>query len=177
MSPPALPRRRSTTAAAYAVPLRDRRAWPWHRLSHAGKLRDKLRRAQLRPTRQRVALGWLLFGRGDRHVTAEMLFEEARSAKVPVSLATVYNTLRQFTGAGLLREIAVEGSRAFFDTNATPHHHFLVEESGALVDIPDYDLVLADIPPPPPGCTIAGVDIVIRVRKLPQKGDVAQKGD
>ncbi|THD45816.1 MAG: transcriptional repressor [Bradyrhizobium sp.] len=133
-------------------------------------LRDKLRQAQLRPTRQRVALGWLLFGRGDRHLTAEMLFEEAKAARVPVSLATVYNTLRQFTGAGLLREIAVEGSRAFFDTNATPHHHFLVEESGALVDIPDSDLALAEIPSPPPGCAIAGVDIVVRVRRLPQKG-------
>lgn len=159
------------SAAAYAAAARRAGAMgacPMH------VLRNKLRRAQLRPTRQRVALGWLLFGRGDRHVTAEMLFEEAKTAKMPVSLATVYNTLHQFTAAGLLREIAVEGARAYFDTNATRHHHFLVEESGALVDIPDYDLVLADIPPPPPGCTIAGVDIVIRVRKLPAKGD--QKG-
>jgi Fur family iron response transcriptional regulator len=155
------------SAAAYAAAARRTGAMggcPVH------VLRDKLRDAQLRPTRQRVALGWLLFGRGDRHVTAEMLFEEARAAKVPVSLATVYNTLHQFTAAGLLREIAVEGARAYFDTNATPHHHFLVEETGALVDIPNSNLVLAQTPTPPPGCAIAGVDIVIRVRRAPQSG-------
>ena len=77
-------------------------------------LRGKLRQARLRPTRQRIALGWLLFGRGNRHLTAEMLFEEARAAKLPVSLATVYNTLHQFTAAGLLREIAVEGGARLF---------------------------------------------------------------
>ena len=128
-------------------------------------LRSKLRQARLRPTRQRVALGWLLFGHGNRHLTAEMLFEEARAAKVPVSLATVYNTLHQFTAAGLLREVAVEGARAYFDTNATPHHHFLIEETGELVDIPDRDITLAQTPTPPTGCEIAGVDIVVRVRR------------
>src|ERR671927_182219 len=80
-------------------------------------LRDKLRRVGLRPTRQRVSLGWLLFGKGDRHMTAEMLFDEAVRARVPVSLATVYNTLHQFTEAGLLRQLAVDGSKAHFDTN------------------------------------------------------------
>jgi Fur family iron response transcriptional regulator len=71
------------------------------------ELRDKMRHAGLRPTRQRVSLGWLLFGKGDRHVTAEVLFDEATKARIPVSLATVYNTLRQFTEAGLLRQLAV----------------------------------------------------------------------
>jgi len=133
-------------------------------------LRGKLRPARLRPTRQRIALGWLLFGRGNRHLTAEMLFEEARAAKLPVSLATVYNTLHQFTAAGLLREIAVEGARAYFDTNPTPHHHFLVEETGALLDISDRDIALGPLPLPPPGCEIAGVDVVVRVRRAAQKG-------
>ena len=82
-------------------------------------LRDRLRRAGLRPTRQRLSLGWLLFGRGDRHLTAEMLYDEAMRAKVPVSLATVYNTLHQFTEAGLLRQLALDGSKAYFDTNPT----------------------------------------------------------
>ena len=81
--------------------------------------------AGLRPTRQRVALGELLFGRGDRHVTAERLFEEATAARLSVSLATVYNTLHQFTAAGILREIAVDGARVYFDTNTSDHHHFL----------------------------------------------------
>ena len=132
-------------------------------------LRGKLRQARLRPTRQRIALGWLLFGHGNRHLTAEMLFEEARAARLPVSLATVYNTLHQFTAAGLLREVAVEGARAYFDTNPTPHHHFLVEETGALVDIDDCDLVMGPLPTPPAGCEIAGVDVVVRVRRLGQK--------
>ncbi len=85
-------------------------------------LRDRLRRAGLRPTRQRLSLGWLLFGRGDRHLTAEMLYDEAMRAKVPVSLATVYNTLHQFTEVGLLRQLALDGSKAYFDTNPSEHH-------------------------------------------------------
>ena len=86
-----------------------------------------LRQVGLRPTRQRMALGWILFGKGDRHLTAEVLYEEATRAKVPVSLATIYNTLHQFTEVGLLRQVAVDGSKAYFDTNASAHHHFFVE--------------------------------------------------
>ncbi len=86
-----------------------------------------LREVGLRPTRQRMALGWILFAKGDRHITAEMLYEEATKAKVPVSLATVYNTLHQFTDVGLLRQVAVDGSKTYFDTNASQHHHFFVE--------------------------------------------------
>src|SRR5438045_3767659 len=80
-------------------------------------LKSKLRNSGLRPTRQRVSLGWLLFAKGDRHVTAELLYEEAVRARVPVSVATVYNTLHQFTEAGLLREVAIDGSKTYFDTN------------------------------------------------------------
>jgi len=129
------------------------------------KLRAKLRQANLRPTRQRVALGWLLFGKGDRHVTAEILFEEARGAKVPVSLATIYNTLHQFTAAGLLNEIAIDGPRTYFDTNATPHHHFLIEETNALIDIPSGHVALERLPSLPEGCEIARVDVVVRIRR------------
>lgn len=138
------------------------------------KLRAKLRAARLRPTRQRVALGWLLFGKGDRHVTAEMLFEEAKAAKAPVSLATIYNTLHQFTGAGLLMEIAIDGPRTYFDTNPTAHHHFLIEETDALVDIPDDHVALARLPKAPDGCEIARVDIVVRVRRA--GGEPARSG-
>jgi len=98
-------------------------------------------------------------------VSAEALFEEAKAAKAPVSLATIYNTLHQFTGAGLLREIAIDGPSAFFDTNATLHHHFLVEETGALIDIPDGDVSLAHLPAAPDGGEIARVDVVVRVRR------------
>jgi Fur family iron response transcriptional regulator len=128
-------------------------------------LRKRLRAANLRPTRQRVTLGWLLFARSDRHLTAEMLYEEARGAKAAISMATIYNTLHQFTRAGLLREIIVEGSRTFFDTNPRPHGHFLVEETGALVDIPLRDLKLVQPPKAPDGYEIDRVEMIIRVKR------------
>jgi Fur family iron response transcriptional regulator len=128
-------------------------------------LRSKLRGAGLRPTRQRVALGWLLFAKGDRHVTAERLYEEATLSRVPVSLATVYNTLHQFTQAGLLREIAVDGAKTYFDTNLSTHHHFLVEETNALFDIPGAQVEVGRLPEPPPGMVIDRVDVVVRLRK------------
>ncbi len=127
-------------------------------------LRDKLRRVGLRPTRQRVSLGWLLFGKGDRHITAEMLFEEAGRARVPVSLATVYNTLHQFTDAGLLREVAVDGARTWFDTNVSEHHHFFVEGDERLMDMPGI-VDLERVPAPPEGMEIVSVEVVVRVRR------------
>lgn len=128
-------------------------------------LRGKLRQVGLRPTRQRVALGWLLFAKGDRHVTAERLFEEATTARVAISLATVYNTLHQFTEAGLLREIAVDGSKTYFDTNVSNHHHFLIEATNDLVDIPDAHITVGELPPAPEGMEIARVDVIIRIAK------------
>ncbi len=121
--------------------------------------------AGLRPTRQRVALGELLFSAGDRHVTAEKLFEEATAANMPVSLATVYNTLHQFTSAGMLREIAVDGARVYFDTNTSEHHHFLLEDNEELYDIPGSHVTVLNLPPPPVGLNIARVDIVVRLRR------------
>jgi Fur family iron response transcriptional regulator len=128
-------------------------------------LRDKLRRVGLRPTRQRVSLGWLLFGKGDRHITAEMLFEEAGRARVPVSLATVYNTLHQFTEAGLLRQLSVDGTKAYFDTNPTEHHHFFLEEEGELIDMPSEGVSVGALPPPPPGMEVVGVEVIVRLKK------------
>jgi len=127
-------------------------------------LKGMLRTAGLRPTRQRVALGWLLFGKGDRHITAERLHEEALRARVPVSLATVYNTLHQFTAAGFLREVAVEGAKAYFDTNTGDHFHFYVESEGRLIDIDGGDIALSHVPTPPDGMEIAGIDVVLRLR-------------
>lgn len=129
------------------------------------RLGGRLYGAGLRPTRQRIALGWLLFGKGDRHVTAEKLFDEAILAKIPVSLATVYNTLHQFTAAGLLREIAVDGARVYFDTNVSDHHHFLVEDDDTLFDIPGSHVDVSNIPSPPKGMKITRVDVVVRLRK------------
>ena len=124
---------------------------------------DKLRNAGLRPTRQRIALGELMFRGDDRHVSAEMLHNEALKARVSVSLATVYNTLHQFTQAGLLREIAVEAGRSYFDTNTSDHHHFYFENDGHLEDVKSDDVVVSSLPTPPRGAKISRVDVVIRV--------------
>ncbi|NJL08181.1 MAG: transcriptional repressor [Methylacidiphilales bacterium] len=128
-------------------------------------VRQMLKEAGLRPTRQRLALGWLLFSKGDRHISAEILHEEAQRARFPVSLATVYNTLHQFTEAGLLRELAIDGSRAFFDTNVHDHHHFFLEQENELVDISPTDVTVEKTPEPPPGYEVARVDVVVRLRR------------
>jgi Fur family iron response transcriptional regulator len=124
---------------------------------------DRLRASGLRPTRQRLALAKLLFDGCDRHVTAETLHSEAATAHIRVSLATVYNTLHQFTEAGLLREIVVDAGRSYFDTNVADHHHFFNERSGMLADIPGADVVVAQLPSPPPGTTIRRVDVIVRI--------------
>jgi Fur family transcriptional regulator, iron response regulator len=122
-----------------------------------------LRRAGLRPTRQRIALATLLFGAGDRHVTAEMLHEEAVRAGERVSLATVYNTLHQFKRAGLLREIAIGGQRAYFDTNTSNHNHYFVEADGELMDIPGDSIRVDGLPAPPDNLKISHIDVVVRL--------------
>lgn len=124
---------------------------------------DQLRSAGLRPTRQRMALAKLLFDNGDRHVTAETLHGEALSDQVRVSLATVYNTLHQFTDAGLLREIVVDASRSYFDTNTSDHHHFFLADKGDLMDIPVGEIEVSRLPMAPDGHSIDRVDVVIRL--------------
>src|ERR1700730_3204131 len=126
---------------------------------------ERLSTAGLRPTRQRLALARLLFDKGDRHVTAEQLHGEALAAAVPVSLATVYNTLHQFIGAGLLREVVVNSGRCYFDTNVSDHHHFFLADSGKLVDIPGHRIDVANVPSPPSGTTICRIDVIIRVER------------
>ncbi|GHE97461.1 transcriptional repressor [Aliiroseovarius zhejiangensis] len=122
--------------------------------------------AGLRPTRQRLALAHLLIGDGQhRHVTAESLYEASRDSDEQVSLATVYNTLRVFSDAGLLREITVNGARSYFDTNVTNHPHFFWEDTEELMDAPDEDLKIAQLPKAPAGTEIAKVDVVIRLRR------------
>ncbi|MEM1234736.1 MAG: iron response transcriptional regulator IrrA [Pseudomonadota bacterium] len=120
----------------------------------------------LRPTRQRVALAALLVGDGkDRHVTAESLYDACRKGSEKVSLATVYNTLRAFCEAGLVREITVDGSKSYFDTNMTDHPHFYWEDTNSLSDAPADDLVIQSLPDAPEGAEIAKVDVVIRLRR------------
>jgi len=143
---------------------------PAHEVTSPGcpwrDVKEMLRLAALRPTRQRVALGRLLLDKGDRHLTAEMLFEEATQARIPVSLATVYNTLNQLTEAGLLRRVCVDGNKTYFDTRVSAHHHFYLENSYELVDIPDLDLKLEEHPRAPDGYEIARIDLIVRLRKI-----------
>src|SRR5262249_15132252 len=129
-------------------------------------VKGRLRQVGLRPTRQRVELASILFAKGNRHVTAEMLYEEATRAKVPVSLATVYNTLHQFTEFGLLRQVAVDASKTYFDTNNSAHHHFFIEDNNELIDIPmSTTMLLGETPIPPEGYEIARIDVVVRLRR------------
>ena len=124
----------------------------------------RLRHVGLRPTRQRVALTQLIFGSGDRHFSAEALHAEASAVDINVSLATVYNTLHHFTGAGLLRVLSVEGSKTYFDTNTSNHHHFFIEGENRVMDIEGGPVVVGDLPLAPEGMEIAHVDVVIRLR-------------
>lgn len=135
---------------------------------HDQDIAERLRLAGLRPTRQRLSLAAILFGSGDRHVSAEVLHQEAVAARIDVSLATVYNTLNQFKSAGLLREVACEGDRSFFDTNTSNHFHYYLEESESLVDIGTSDLEVRGLPTLPPGTEIDRIDIIVRLRKVSQ---------
>lgn len=126
-----------------------------------------LRMAGLRPTRQRIALAELLFEGPHRHVSAEELHAEAGTEKVGVSLATVYNTLHQFREAGLLREVTVDASRSYFDTDTSDHHHFYVEDEQRVIDIPSNSIIIQGLPDAPKGMEISHVDVVVRVRRAP----------
>ena len=126
---------------------------------------EKLRAAGLRPTRQRLELAARLFHDTDRHVTAESLHDEVTGAGIKVSLATVYNTLHQFTAAGLLRQVVVDAARGYFDTNIGDHQHFFLEDEGMLIDIPGDEITVAGVPVPPAGLTVDRVDVVVRVRR------------
>ena len=125
---------------------------------------DRLRRVGLRPTRQRCDLAQLIFRHGDRHFTAEDLHLEAVQASVPVSLATVYNNLHQFTLAGLMRPLSMDGTKTFFDTNVSNHNHFLVEGENAVIDIPDGQVSVNGLPQAPEGFEITHVDVIVRLR-------------
>ena len=133
-------------------------------LPPGGSVVERLRDAGLRPTRQRIALAGLLFGGPDRHVSAETVYEEAVTAHISVALATVYNTLHQFTEAGLLRELAVSGAKSFFDTRTAPHHHFWNETGGEMSDVAVDAVEVARLPEPPEGMEIVGVEVMIRLR-------------
>ncbi len=130
-------------------------------------MREKLEQAGLRVTRQRMMIADLLFAKGDRHVTAEALYAEASVIPYPPSLATIYNTLRDFADKGLVREIALYGGKVWFDTQTGPHFHFYLEDREELFDIPESLIPTFNIPAPA-GMRIAGIDVVIKLERLPE---------
>ena len=135
------------------------------RAAHEKHFTGILQKAGLRPTRQRLLLARLLFAGEERHVSAESLHAEAVLAGEKVSLATVYNALHQLRRAGLLRELAIDGQRTYFDTNTSNHNHFYDSASGAVFDIASDSIRVAGLPEPPDGMKIAHVDIVVRLVK------------
>ncbi len=133
------------------------------------KTQQHLKAAGLRLTKQRIALGRLLLEGPDRHVTAESFHEEALSGGISVSLATIYNTLHQFTEAGLLRQVIVDGAKTYFDTNTSDHHHFYLECDGDLIDIPAGSIEVNGLPMTPDGTSIDRVDVVVRLCEEPKR--------
>jgi len=132
---------------------------------HDAAVRRKLEAAGVRPTRQRVDLGRVIFGSGDRHFTAEMLHQETRAIRFAPTLGTIYNTLSEFVRCGLLREIAIYDSKLWYDTKTGPHYHFYREDSEELSDIPDDRLPKIDIPAPE-GMRVASIDVIVRLERI-----------
>jgi Fur family iron response transcriptional regulator len=126
-------------------------------------VRDKLMAAGVRPTRQRLELGRLLLQSGDRHFTAEMIYDEARTMRYPPSLGTIYNTLNEFARCGLLRQIAIYDAKLWYDTKTGPHFHYYWEDTEELSDIPEGLLPKLDIPPPE-GARVEAIDIIVRLK-------------
>jgi Fur family transcriptional regulator, iron response regulator len=124
----------------------------------------RLTECGIRPTAQRVRIASLLLA-APQHLSAEQILASLRGTGARVSKATVYNTLNLFAAHGLIRQLSVDGSRAWFDSNVDPHYHFHDLESGALIDVPVPEVAFSRLPPPPPGTEVAGIDLVIRLRK------------
>jgi Fur family iron response transcriptional regulator len=156
---------KSSSAGLGLATVRSDNHSPARRHGMASEAKEKLRSVGLRPTRTRIALAHMLFTQGNRHISAEMLFEEASRAKVSVSLATVYNTLHEFTKVGFLRQVAIDSSKLYFDTNNMEHHHYYLEDRHELRDIPPTDVTVGKVPVPPAGYEIVRVDVVVRLRR------------
>ena len=139
----------------------------------------QLKACGLRPTRQRLALAKLLLEGGPRHVTAEEVYQEAHTTGIPVSLATVYNTLHQFTSAGLMIEVVVGSGQSYFDNNPTSHWHYFDKSTGEIIDVPDDAIEFTKLPEPPPGKVIERIDVVVRIRNADgrPRGQAAGRGD
>ena len=126
---------------------------------------ELLKNVALRPTKQRIALTKILFQENHLHVTAEQLHPEAMRKGYKISLATVYNALNSFKEAGIVKQVLVEPGKIYFDTNTESHHHFYIEETGELVDVPDDECKIVSLPLIPAEYTVNQVEITIRLEK------------
>ena len=125
----------------------------------------KLKESGLRPTRQRVALARLLLQNGHAPRHRRGAVPGSRAAGIPV-LATVYNTLHQFTAAGLMAEVVAGSGQSYFDTNPTSHYHYFDKSTGEIIDVPEEAIQLLRLPEPPPGKVIDRIDVVVRIRSV-----------
>ncbi|MDE2050745.1 MAG: transcriptional repressor [Gammaproteobacteria bacterium] len=130
----------------------------------SARCEQRLADCGIRPTAQRVRVASLLLS-APQHLSAEQILASLRSAGARVSKATVYNTLNLFASHGLIRLLSVDGTRAWFDSNVDAHYHFHDTSSGALIDVPVPEVEFSRLPPAPPGTEVAGIDLVIRLRK------------
>ena len=130
----------------------------------AARCQRRMADCGIRPTAQRLRIATLLLAE-PQHLSAEQILANLRSRGARVSKATVYNTLNLFASHGLIRQLSVDGARAWFDSNIDAHYHFHDVSSGALIDVPVPDVEFSRLPPPPPGTEVEGIDLVIRLRK------------
>ena len=137
-------------------------------ISNFNQAVKKLSNIGLRPTKQRMILIKLLFENPDRHISADELYEEVKKEDRKISLATIYNTLKQFTKVGLLKELVVDQNKSIYCTNHDPHYHLYNEDEGKVIDIPQKNIDL-NIPSIPACLSLHNVDVVVRVRTLKEK--------
>ena len=125
----------------------------------------KIEESGIIPTKQRRVLAKILFEKGNRHISAENLFDEVKREDRKISMATIYNTLKQFTNLGLIREIVVDKNKSLYDTNNKPHYHLYIEDEGKVHDIPA-DNINLNLPSVPACLNLHNIDVIVRVRSL-----------
>ena len=137
-------------------------------LSDYNKVSRKLNENNIRPTKQRMTLAKLLFEKGKRHISAEELYSEVKEDHRKISLATVYNTLKQFTKLGLVKEVVVDQNKSHYCTNTQSHYHLYIEDEDKLIDIPKENINL-DTSSIPACLTLHDIDVIVRIRTLKEK--------
>ena len=131
---------------------------------------NKLEKNGIRATKQRRVLAKLIFDKGKRHISAENLFDEVKKDERKISMATIYNTLKQFTSLGLIREIVVDQNKSLYCNNNQSHYHLYIEDEGKVIDIPTQNIDL-DIPSIPACLKLHDIDVIVRIRTLKDKNN------